>query len=90
MDDPVESKTFLRPSLMAEQSLRFALVVKFFLERKGLTFADGAKRSGLTHERFKDILSGQHSPNAADALRISYGLEIRFEPTDFEERGLTL
>ena len=43
---------------------------------------------GIDRDRFEDIYEGTHAPHPADVLRIQRGLEICFEPEDFEEYGI--
>jgi hypothetical protein len=68
--------------------LRYRNFLSVYRRRKSLKYRDIAKLTGLSLERVEDIMEGTHVPGPADVLRIQRGLEIQFEPEDFEEYGL--
>lgn len=75
---------------MRQEPLRFAVVLRVIVERRGQTWNEAAKLCGIPSERMEKLASGQHQPLAADAARLSKGLGIIWDPEDFEVRGLSL
>lgn len=72
------------------EPLKFAVILRLFVERKGLTWNEAAKLCGIAPERMEKLASGQHEPRAADAVRLSQGIGIIWKASDFEERGMTI
>lgn len=72
---------------MTKPPLIFVVKVREYLRLKRLSFAEAAKKSGMTHDRFEDIMTGEHEPRGSDTLRICYGLDIWPEPESLENRA---
>ncbi len=75
---------------MALQPLKFALVLRLVVERTCGSWSDAARKCGMNVDRLERIASGQNEPRASDILRIMAGLGMKFKPSDFEERGVSL
>lgn len=75
---------------MAQDPLKFALVLRLVVERTCHSWSEAAQKCHLPVDRMKKIAQGQNEPRASDVLRIQEGLGIKFKPADFEQRGLTL
>lgn len=68
--------------------LKFRDKLAIYRELRSLKIGEMAKLCGLKPERMEDILEGTHAPHPADVLRIMRGLDIKFEPGDFEQEGM--
>ncbi len=55
---------------------------------KRLKVRELAQMAGIDRDRFEDIYEGTHAPAAADVIRMQRGLDIQFDPEEFEEYGL--
>ena len=71
-----------RESLM--RLLKFRDKLDIYRRLKGLKVRDLAELTGIERDRMEDIYEGTHAPRAADVLRIMRGLQINFQPEDFE------
>lgn len=69
------------------KTLKFACKLDVFRRLKGLTIVAMARKCDVDEDTMERLLSGRNAPNASNLLKIMRGLEITFEPTDFEEEG---
>lgn len=65
-------------------TLKYAGFLNEFRRKKGWSIHHMAEKIGVTDERMENLLAGKHEPKAADTVRMERGLEIMFDPEDFE------
>ena len=70
--------------------LRFALKLRLFRRMKGLSMGQISEKIGVSGDRYEDLESGQHEPRAGDIVAIMNALDLRFDATDFRERGIKI
>lgn len=69
------------------QTLRFAGKLDVFRRLKNLTIVELSEKVGVPAKTMERLLSGENAPSAANLKRIERGLEINFDPEDFEVAG---
>lgn len=67
------------------KTLKFASRLNDYRRLKGITIAELAEKVGVSANTLERLLTGHNAPSAATLKRIERGLEINFEPEDFEE-----
>lgn len=90
MPDAPQATNFYGGLAMSQNPLKFALVLRLVVERTCGSWSEAARKCGLSSDRLERIATGQNEPRASDILRIMNGLGLKFKPTDFEERGISL
>lgn len=64
--------------------LKFAVKLDLYRRMKKLTISKLAEKVGVSADRMENILAGEHEPRGGDVVRIERGLDISFDPEDFE------
>lgn len=72
---------------MVLKPLNFGEKLKLFRRMRKMSMAEAARKTGVTPERYEDIEEAMHEPRAGDILRIMRGLDIFFDPEDFDQEG---
>lgn len=69
------------------RTLKFGGKLDLYRRMHRLSISQLAEKVGVKYERMEDLLEAKHQPRAADVIRIMNGLNIFFEPEDFEQEG---
>jgi transcriptional regulator with XRE-family HTH domain len=67
------------------RTLKFAEKLNSFRLMKNLTVAQMSAIVRVDPDTMERLLAGRNAPNAVNLVKIMRGLEIVFEPEDFEE-----
>jgi transcriptional regulator with XRE-family HTH domain len=67
------------------KALKFAGKLEVYRRMKGLTIAELSAKVKVHPDTIERLLSGKNAPSAANLKRIELGLDIQFEPDDFEQ-----
>ncbi len=84
MPDACQPSSFFCPGCGMKRPLKFAGKLDDFRRMKGLTIARLSAIVGVDADTMERLLSGQNAPNAKNLIKIMRGLEVTFEPEDFE------
>ena len=85
MPDDCQPSSILCAGCPMKKPLKFAGKLNAYRQMKGLTIARLSAIVGVDADTMERLLAGQNAPNAANLTRITRGLDIMFEPDDFEE-----
>lgn len=66
------------------RTLKFAEKLDSFRRMKNLTIANLSAIVGVDADTMERLLAGRNAPNAVNLVKIMRGLDIVFEPEDFE------
>jgi len=68
--------------------LKYGGFLRELRRKKRWSIPQMAEKIGVSPERMEDLLAGEHEPKAGDTVRMERGLDIQFDPEDFESEGL--
>ena len=84
MADALQPSLFFCPECQVSRPFKFAEKLNSFRQMKSLTIAALSAKVGVNADTMERLLTGQNAPSASNLKRIELGLDIQFQPEDFE------